>query len=96
MTPEEREHYWDQIESGKDPLLSALHSMVERWSLPAVAIALSQVSKVLSEDVEATEGLTPAQRSLVISSCAQLADLGDRLGAEVRHFTGQNRGLPPG
>jgi hypothetical protein len=87
MDQADREYYWSAIEDGSDPLLSALHSMCERWSLPAVAISLSQVAKMLSEDVEAVEGLSPQQRSLIISSCAAVADLGDRLGAEMQHFT---------
>ena len=87
MDQKDREYYWQTIEDGSDPLLSALHSMCERWSLPAVALSLSQVAKMLSEDVEAVEGLSPQQRSLIISSCAAVADLGDRLGAEMQHFT---------
>ena len=89
MDVKDREFYWNAIESGSDPLLCSLHSMVERWSMPAVAIALSSVAKVQSEDVEACNSLTPEQRSLVISTCALVADVGDRIGAEMKHYTGK-------
>ena len=89
MDVKEREFYWNAVETGSDPLLCSLHSMVERWSLPAVALALSSVAKVQSEDVEQCATLTTAERSLLISSCALVADVGDRIGAEMKHFTGQ-------
>ena len=89
MDAKDREFYWDAVESGSDPLLCSLHSMVERWSLPAVALALASVAKVQAEDLDSNKSLTPTQRSLIMSSCAAVSDTGDRIGAEMAHFTGK-------
>ena len=82
MTPEERERFWEAIDTGDDPLLSALHSLVERWGLPAIVMCLGDISKVLSEDAEDAK-LTPNQRGLIIGCCAQVSSLSDQMHAEM-------------
>ena len=52
MTTEERQEFWKSVESGDNPLLSAMSSLVERWGLPAIIMALGDIGKVLSEDAE--------------------------------------------
>ena len=36
MDVKEREQFWETIDSGENPLLSSLHSMTEKWGLPAI------------------------------------------------------------
>ena len=50
MTPTERQEFWDRVETGSNPLLSAMSSLVEKWGLPAIIMALGDISVVLSED----------------------------------------------
>ncbi len=82
MTTEERQAFWEQIETGDNPLLSVMSGLVEKWGLPAVILSLSDISRVLSEDALEAE-LTPNQRGLIISACAQVCNLGDHMHAEM-------------
>ena len=82
MNSKEREEFWEAIETGNDPLLSALHSLVERWGLPAIVMSLGEISQVLSEDAEGAN-LTPNQRGLIIGCCAQVSSLSDQMHAEM-------------
>ena len=43
MTVEEREKFWEAIESGENVLLSTMHSLTERWGLPAIIMALGHL-----------------------------------------------------
>ena len=85
MSPEERQAFWDAIESGESPLLSAMHSQVERWGIPAVVMCLGDIARVLAEDAESAE-LTPNQRGLIIGACAQVCNLSDQMHAEMNHI----------
>ena len=85
MSPEERQAFWDTIESGENPLLSAMHSQVERWGIPAVVMCLGDIARVLAEDAE-TAKLTPNQRGLIIGACAQVCNLSDQMRAEMAHI----------
>ena len=85
MSPEERQAFWDAIESGENPLLSAMHSQVERWGMPAIVMCLGDIARVLSEDAE-TAKLTPNQRGLIIGACAQVCNLSDQMHAEMNHI----------
>ena len=82
MTSEEREAYWEAIEAGDNPLLSSMHSMTEKWGLPAIIMALGSVSHILLEDAEDAE-LTPNQRGLIIGACAAVCNLSDQMHAEM-------------
>jgi len=82
MTPEERTNYWEAVETADNPLLSAMHSLVERWGLPAIIMCLGDISQVLSEDAEDAP-LTPNQRGLIIGACAQVSHLSDQMHAEI-------------
>ena len=82
MTDKEREDYWIAIESGDNPLLSVMSGLTEKWGLPAVIMALGDIGRVLSEDAE-TADLTPNQRGLIISACAQVCNLSDHMTAEM-------------
>jgi hypothetical protein len=82
MNSKERDEFWEAIENCDDPLLSALHSLVERWGLPAIVMSLGEISKVLSEDAESAN-LTPNQRGLIIGCCAQVSSLSDQMHAEM-------------
>ena len=35
MKPEDRQAFWETIENGDNPLLSAMHSLTEKWA-PAI------------------------------------------------------------
>lgn len=83
MTVAEREEFWKQVETGENPLLSAMSSLVERWGLPAIIMALGDISVVLSEDVIDADNLTANQRGLIMNACAQVANLSDLMHAEM-------------
>jgi len=83
MTTEEREEFWSIVESGSNPLLSAMSSLVEKWGMPAIVMALGDIANVLSEDAIDAENLTPNQRGLIKSCCAQVSNLSDLMHAEM-------------
>ncbi len=82
MTTDERQAFWEAIESGDNPLLSVMSNLVEKWGMPAIIMALGDIGKVLSEDAVDAE-LTPNQRGLIISACAQVCNLSDHMHAEM-------------
>lgn len=86
MTTEERDRFWEMVETGDNPLLSTMHSLVERWGLPAIIMALGDVGQVLSEDALEAE-LTPNQRGLIIGACASVCNLSDQMHAEMDFLT---------
>ena len=86
MTVEERKKFWEAVEAGDNPLLSAMSSLVERWGLPAIIMALGDISVVLSEDAIDADNLTPNQRGLIMNACAQVANLSDLMHAEMDHI----------
>lgn len=86
MTNNEREAFWDAIESGENVLLSTMHSLTERWGLPAIIMCLGDVARILSEDAESAE-LTPNQRGLILGACAQVCNLSDQMHAEMDFLT---------
>ena len=63
-----------------------MHSLVERWGLPAIIMSLGDISKVLSEDAEDAE-LTPNQRGLILGACAQVSSLSDLMHAEMEYLS---------
>ena len=83
MTTEERKKFWEIVESGSNPLLSAMSSLVEKWGMPAIVMALGDIANVLSEDAVDADNLTPNQRGLVMSCCAQVSHLSDMMHAEM-------------
>jgi hypothetical protein len=83
MTIEERELFWQSIETGENPLLSVMSSMVEKWGLPAIIMALGDISVVLSEDAVDADNLTANQRGLIMNACAQVSNLSDLMHAEM-------------
>ena len=83
MTTEEREKFWEIVESGDNPLLSAMSSLVEKWGMPAIVMALGDIANVLSEDAIDAESLTPNQRGLIKNCCAQVSNLSDLMHAEM-------------
>ena len=87
MTSEERQKFWETVESGSNPLLSAMSSLVEKWGMPAIIMALGDIANVLSEDAVDAENLTPNQRGLIMSCCAQVSHLSDMMHAEMDHIT---------
>ena len=82
MSPKDRDAFWEAVDSGSNPLLSAMHSQVERWGLPAIIMCLGDIANVLAEDAE-TASLTPNQRGLIIGACAQVSALSDQMHAEM-------------
>jgi len=90
MTTEERQQFWEIVESGSNPLLSAMSSLVEKWGMPAIVMALGDIANVLSEDAVDADNLTPNQRGLVMSCCAQVSNLSDLMHAEM-DFLKQNQ-----
>ena len=83
MTVAEREEFWKQVETGNNPLLSAMSSLVEKWGLPAIIMALGDISVVLSEDAIDADNLTANQRGLIMNACAQVSNLSDLMNAEM-------------
>ena len=90
MTVEERKEFWSMIESGENPLLSVMSSLVEKWGLPAIIMALGDISVVLSEDAIDAENLTPNQRGLIMSACAQVSNLSDLMHNEMDFIKANN------
>ena len=83
MTTEERENFWQIVESGDNPLLSVMSGLVEKWGMPAIVMALGDIANVLSEDAIDAENLTPNQRGLIKNCCAQVSNLSDLMHAEM-------------
>ncbi len=83
MTIAEREEFWKSVETGENPLLSAMSSLVEKWGLPAIIMALGDISVVLSEDAIDANNLTANQRGLIMNACAQVSNLSDLMHAEM-------------
>jgi len=92
MTPEERKRFWNIVESGDNPLLSVISGLVEKWGMPAIVMALGDVANVLSEDAIDADNLTPNQRGLIMSCCAQVSNLSDLMHAELEYLTQQGEG----
>ena len=86
MDAEQRKRFWEEIESGSNPLLSVLNSLIEKWGLPAIIMGLGEISEVLSEDAVDADNLTPNQRGLIIGACAQVSALSDQITAEMEHL----------
>ena len=82
MEPTDRELFWETIENGDNPLLSAMHSLTEKWGLPAIIMSLGDIAKILSEDAEGAD-LTPNERGLIIGACAAVSNLSDQMHAEM-------------
>ena len=90
MTITEREEFWKQVETGENPLLSAMSSLVEKWGLPAIIMALGDISVVLSEDAIDADNLTANQRGLIMNACAQVSNLSDLMNAEMEFIKANN------
>ena len=82
MRAEDRQAFWEAIENGNNPLLSAMHSLTEKWGMPAIIMALGDIAKILSEDAE-TASLTPNERGLIMGACASMSNLSDQMHAEM-------------
>ena len=82
MTVEERQEFWEAVESGENPLLSVMNNLVEKWGLPAIIMSLGDIAKILSEDAESAT-LTPNERGLIIGACASISNLSDQMHAEM-------------
>lgn len=83
MLPEDRQAFWQSVESGSDPLLSVLHGLVEKWGLPAIIMCLGEISNILSEDAETASNLTADQRGLILGACSHVSALSDQMHAEM-------------
>ena len=90
MTTEERQAFWEAVESGDNPLLSVMHGLVEKWGLPAIIMTLGDISNVLSEDAVDADNLTPNQRGLILGACAQVSALSDHMHAEMDFISKTN------
>lgn len=86
MTTEERQRFWEIVESGDNPLLSVMSGLVEKWGMPALVMALGDIANVLSEDAVDADNLTPNQRGLILSCCAQVSNLSDLMHAELDYL----------
>lgn len=90
MTTEERQKFWEIVESGDNPLLSVMSGLVEKWGMPAIIMAMGDIANVLSEDAVDADNLTPNQRGLIMSCCAQVANLSDMMHAELDFIKATN------
>tara|TARA_B100000519_G_scaffold40291_1_gene30049 strand:- start:446 stop:718 length:273 start_codon:yes stop_codon:yes gene_type:complete len=86
MTTDERQQFWKIVENGDNPLLSVMSGLVEKWGMPAIVMALGDIAVVLSEDAVDADNLTPNQRGLIMSCCAQVSNLSDLMHAEMDHL----------
>ena len=86
MTTEERKKFWEIVETGSNPLLSAMSSLVEKWGMPAIVMALGDIANVLSEDAIDADNLTPNQRGLIKNCCAQVSNLSDLMHSEMDYI----------
>ena len=86
MTTAEREAFWKSVETGENPLLSAMSSLVEKWGLPAIIMALGDIPVVLSEGAIDADNLTPNQRGLIMNACAQVSNLSDLMHSEMDYL----------
>ena len=86
MTTEERKKFWEIVETGSNPLLSVMSGLVEKWGMPAIIMALGDIANVLSEDVVDATNLTPSQRGLIMSCCAQVSHLSDLMHSEMDYL----------
>ena len=91
MSGEDRQAFWEAVESGDNPLLSVLHGLVEKWGLPAIIMCLGDIGEVLSEDAIDAD-LTANQRGLIMGACAQVCALSDQMHAEMAHLTTTENG----
>ena len=66
-----------------------MHSLTERWGLPAIIMCLGDISRILSEDAEVAE-LTPNQRGLILGACAQVCNLSDQMHSEMEFLATSN------
>ena len=57
MKLEERQAFWEEVESGSNPLLSVMHGLVEKWGMPAIVMCMGDIARVLSEDAETADNL---------------------------------------
>ena len=85
MTPDERQKFWEVVESGSDPLMSVMNGLIEKWGLPAIVMALGDIADVLSMDAE-DANLTANQRGLILGACAQVSQLSELMHAEMDHL----------
>lgn len=90
MTKQERETFWRSVESGSNPLLSVMSGLVEKWGMPAIIMALGDIADVLSEDAVDADNITPDQRGLIMSCCAQVSHLSDLMHAEMDFIKAKN------
>ena len=90
MTTEERQVFWEAVESGSDPLLSVMHGLVEKWGLPSIIMSLGEIATVLSEDAIDADHLTANQRGLIMGACAQVSALSDQMHAEMEFLAKTN------
>jgi len=90
MTKEERQHFWEQVETGSNPLLSVMSGLVEKWGMPAIMMALGDIAVVLSEDAVDADNITADQRGLIINCCAQVSNLSDLMHAEMDFIESRN------
>ena len=83
MTTEERSRFWEIVETGSNPLLSAMSSLVEKWGMPAMVMVLGDIANVLSEDAIDADNLTANQLGLIKNCCAQVSNLSDLMHSEM-------------
>ena len=90
MTTEERQVFWEAVESGSNPLLSVMHGLVEKWGLPSIIMSLGDIATVLSQDAIDADHLTANQRGLIMGACAQVSALSDQMHAEMEFLSKTN------
>ena len=90
MTKQERDQFWEDVDSGRNPLLSVMSGLTEKWGLPAIIMALGDIAVVLSEDAVDADNITPDQRGLIINCCAQVSNLSDMMHAEMDFIKSKN------
>ena len=90
MTKQERDQFWEDVDSGRNPLLSVMSGLTEKWGLPAIIMALGDIAVVLSEDAVDADNITPDQRGLIINCCAQVSNLSDMMHAEMNFIKSKN------
>ena len=90
MNKEQRAQFWKDIDTGSNPLLSVMWGLTDKWGLPAIVMALGEISVVLAEDAVDADNITPDQRGLILNTCTQVSDLSDRMHAEINFIRSKN------
>ena len=86
MTTEQRQAFWEAVESGDNTLLSVMHGLVEKWGLTAISMCRGDIGSIVAEEADRAKELTNNQRGMVLGDCAKGCNLSDQMQAERKRI----------